>query len=128
MKAVQELVAYFDRKGQLSRRQLKKLLEDNHVAAEAPHSMNGLCGSVGATFYFRVTGVAEGQVWGTDTYTRDSLLGAAAVHAGLLKPGKAAVLRVRVVPPLKSYAGTTRHGVTTSDYGDFPECWELSAI
>ncbi len=32
MKAVQELVAYFDKRGQLSRRQLKRLLEQNFVA------------------------------------------------------------------------------------------------
>jgi LCCL domain len=128
MKAVQELVAYFDRRGQLSRRQLRRMLDQNYVASDAPSSMHGLCGSVGATFYFRVTGALEGQVWGTDTYTRDSILSAAAVHAGLVKPGQTTVLRVTVVPALKSYAGTTRNGVTTSDYGDFPECWELSAI
>jgi hypothetical protein len=128
MKAVQELVAYFDRKGQLSSRQLKTLLDKNFVASDAPFSMGGLCGTVGATYYFRVTGAAEGQVWGTDTYTRDSSLGAAAVHAGLVKPGEQAVLRVRVVPALKSYLGSTRNGVTTSEYGEFPECWTLSAI
>jgi hypothetical protein len=90
--------------------------------------MSGLCNTVGATFYFRVTGQTEGQVWGTDTYTRDSVLGVAAVHAGLVKPGDTAVLRVVVVPALKSYLGSTRNGVTTSEYGDFPECWTLSAI
>jgi hypothetical protein len=128
MKAVQELVAYFDRKGQLSSKQLKQLLDKNFVASDAPFSMSGLCNTIGATYYFRITGAAEGQVWGTDTYTRDSSLGAAAVHAGLVKPGQQAVLRVRVVPPLKSYLGSTRNGITTSEYGDFPECWTLSAI
>lgn len=128
MKAVQDLVAYFDRKGQLSRRQLRKLLELNYVASDAPMSMHTLCDKVGATYYFRITGVTEGQVWGTDTYTRDSVLGAAAVHAGLLKPGQTAVLRLVVVPPLPSYPGSTRNGVTTSDYGDFPQAWTLSAI
>ena len=128
MKAVQELVAYFDRRGQLSRRQLKKLLDQNFVASEAPGGMHGLCGTPGATYYFRVTGATEGTVWGTDVYTRDSALGVAAVHAGLLKPGETAVLRLKVAPAQKSYPGSTRHGVTTTDYGDFPECWTLSAI
>ncbi len=41
MKAVQELVAYFDKRGQLSRRQLKRLLEQNFVASDAPGSMHG---------------------------------------------------------------------------------------
>ena len=128
MKVVQELVAYFDARGKLSRRQLRKLLDQNYVASEAPSSMHGLCDKVGATYYFRITGVAEGQVWGTDTYTRDSVLGAAAVHAGLVKPGETAVLRLVVVAPLPAYPGSTRNGVTTSDYADFPHAWTLSAI
>jgi len=128
MKVVQELVAYFDQRGRLSPRQLRKLLDQNMVASAAPANMHGLCDTVGATFYFRVTGVMEGQVWGTDTYTRDSVLGAAAVHAGLVKPGETRVLRIKVVPALNAYAGSTRNGVTTSDYGEFPHAWTLSAI
>jgi LCCL domain len=128
MKAIQELVAYFDRRGQLSHRQLKSLLETSRVASDAPSSLHGMCGTVGTTYYFRVTGQAEGTVWGTDVYTRDSALGVAAVHAGLLKPGETQVLRLKVVPAPKSYPGSLRNGVTTLDYGDFPECWSLSAI
>lgn len=128
MKAVQELVAYFDKRGKLSSRQLKQLLEGNFVASDPPASLFGMCNAVGATYYFKVTGTVEGQVWGTDTYTRDSVLGAAAVHAGLLKPAETGVLRLTVVAPLNAYPGSTRHGVTTSDYGQFPEAWRLSAI
>jgi LCCL domain len=128
MKVVQELVTYFDRRGKLSRRQLRKILDDNKVAADAPSNMHGLCDVTGAVYYFRITGVVEGQVWGTDTYTRDSVLGAAAVHAGLLKPGQTAVLRMTVVAARESYPGTVRNGVTTSDYAAFPHCWQLSAI
>jgi LCCL domain len=128
MKVVQELVAYFDRRGQLSRRQLRSLLDQNYVASDAPNNMHGLCDKVGAIYYFRITGMKEGQVWGTDTYTRDSCLGAAAVHAGLLKPEATAVLRVTVVAALESYLGTTRNEVITSDYGNFPHAWKLSVI
>jgi hypothetical protein len=128
MKVMQELVAYFDSRGKLSRRQMKKLLEQSYIASDAPNNMHGLCDTVGAVYYFRITGAAEGQVWGTDTYTRDSSLGAAAVHAGLVKPEAKAVVRVTVVAPLTSYRGTARNGVTTSDYADFPHAWTLSAI
>jgi hypothetical protein len=128
MKAVQELVAYFDRKGMLSRRQLKTLLEKNFVASDAPAGMHGFCGTAGATYYFRVTGQLEGTVWGTDVYTRDSNIGAAAVHMGLVKPGETRVLRIEVVPERESYPGSTRNGVTTTDYGTFPECWRLTGI
>lgn len=128
MKAVQELVAYFDKRGKLSSRQLRKLLDQNYVASDPPGSMHGLCGTVGATFYFRVTGMLEGQVWGTDVYTRDSVIGAAAVHAGLVKPGETAVLRMTIAPSQQNYPGSSRNGVTSADYGPFAECWRLSAI
>lgn len=128
MKAVQELVAYFDKRGKLSPRQLKTLLDKNRIAGDAPSNMHGLCDVVGATYYFRVTGTTEGQIWGTDTYTRDSILGAAAVHAGLLKPGQTAVLRVTVVPPLDLYVGSTRNGITTSEYSQNFQGWTLAAL
>ena len=128
MKVVQELVAYFDRHGKLSRRQLRKLLEQNSVASDAPTNMHGLCETVGATYYFRVIGVTEGQLWGTDIYSGDSTIGAAAVHAGLLKPAQTAVLRVAVVTPPEKFPGTTRNGVTSTEYGRYQYAWRLSAI
>lgn len=128
MKAVQELVAYFDKRGQLTSRQLKKLLEQNYVASDPPGSMHNMCDVTGVTYYFRITGALEGQVWGSGPYTRDSAMGAAAVHAGLVKPGETQVLRLTVVPAEKSYPGSTSNGVTTSDYADFPHCWTLTAI
>ena len=64
MKAVQELVAYFDRRGALSPRQLRKLLDQGFLAADAPQTMIDLCDPVGATFYFRVRGAADGIALG----------------------------------------------------------------
>lgn len=128
MKAVQELVSYFDRRGKLSRKQLRKLLEQSFIASDAPASMHELSETVGTIYYFRATGVIEGQLWGTDIYTRDSTIGAAAVHAGLLKPGQTSVLRLTVVTPLENYPGSTRNGVTSAEYGSFPHAWRLSAI
>lgn len=128
MKVVQELVAYFDQRGKLSRRQLKKLLEQNFVASDAPTNMHGLCESVGATYYFRVTGTTEGQLWGTDIYSGDSTIGAAAVHAGLLAAGETGFLRVTVVHPPESFPASTRNGVTSTEYGKYQYAWTLSAI
>jgi hypothetical protein len=128
MKVVQELVAYFDRRGKLSRRQLRRLLEESQVASDAPTSMRGLCETVGATYYFRVTGVTEGQLWGTDIYSGDSTIGAAAVHAGLLKPGATDILRVTVVTPPEKFPGTVRNGVTSTEYGRYQYAWKLSRI
>jgi hypothetical protein len=59
------------------------------------------------------------SVWGTDTYTLDSSLAAAAVHAGLLRPNHRAVIRATLLPGQQSYKGTTRHGVESKDYVEF---------
>lgn len=128
MKVVQELVAYFDRRGKLSRKQLRALLEQNLIASDAPANMHGLCDTVGATYYFRVTGATEGQLWGTDIYSGDFTIGAAAVHAGLLKPSETGFLRVTVVTPPEKFEGTTRNGVTSTEYGRYQYAWRLSAI
>jgi hypothetical protein len=128
MKVVQELVAYFDRRGRLSRRQLRRLLEQHSVASDAPANMHGLCETVGTTYYFRVTGVTEGQLWGTDIYSGDSTIGAAAVHAGLLKPGETDLLRVTVVTPPEKFPGTVRNGVTSTEYGHYQYAWRLSKV
>jgi hypothetical protein len=129
MKVVHELLAHFDAKGALSSRRMLKMLDKGGLATEAPMGgMHGLCDTAGATYYFRVRGQLEGQIWGTDVYTRDSTLGAAAVHAGLLKPEETGILRVTVVPARDSYPGSARNGVTTQDYGPFPHAWVLSRV
>jgi LCCL domain len=128
MKVVQELVNYFDRKGKLSPKQLRKLLEQGFLAADAPATMHGLCDSVGTSYYFRVIGQVDGSLWGTDVYTGDSLIGTAAVHAGLIKPLEVAVLRVTVVTPPAQYTGSVRHGVTSHDFGRYGSAYRLSTI
>lgn len=128
MKAVQELVTYFDRRGMLSQRQLRKLLDQGSLAAEAPATMINLCDQIGASYYFRVRGADQGALWGTDVYTGDSHLAAAAVHAGLVKVDEMAIVKVTVVAPLPQYQGSTRHGVTSHDFSRYGTAYRLSAI
>jgi hypothetical protein len=128
MKVVQELVAYFDRRGRLSKAHLRKLLDQGFLAADAPPTMIDLCDQVGATFYFRIRGDTDGPLWGTDIYTGDSVLSAAAVHAGLVKPGQTAILKVTVVAPHSAYRGSTRHGVTSHDFGRYGAAFSLGPI
>jgi hypothetical protein len=128
MKVIQELVAYFERRGRLSRPQVRKLLEQGLLAGDAPPTMVNLCEPVGATYYFRVTGDAVGSVWGTDIYTGDSLMATAAVHAGLVQASETAVVKVTVVPPPPQYHGSTRNGVTSHDFGSYGTAYRLSSI
>lgn len=75
----------------------------------------------------QVTGVGSGSVWGSGPYTTDSTLGAAAVHAGVLKEGETAVIKVRVKADAGGYAGSTRNGVATRDWGPYQGCFEVAA-
>ena len=128
MRVMQELVAYFDRAGRLTPRQMRRLLDQGFLASDAPQTMVDLCDRVGAVYYFRVTGATSGQLWGTDVYTGDSALAVAAVHAGLVNPGATAILRVTVEQPLRAYPGSTRNGVTSHDFGPFGTAYRLSRV
>jgi hypothetical protein len=128
MKVIQELVAHFDRKGLLSREEVKALLEQGFLASDAPQRIQDLCDTPGTTYYFRVTGDTNGSLWGTDVYTGDSSLAAATVHAGILKPGETAVVRITVMSPLNHYQGSVRNSVRSHDYGHYGTAYRVDAL
>ena len=128
MKVIQELVAHFERRNQLSNDEIKALLDQGFLASDAPARIQDLCDTPGTTYYFRVTGATDGSVWGTDVYTADSSLAAAAVHAGAVKSGETAVVRVTVMPPLSQYQGSARNGVTTHDYGRYGTAYRVDRV
>ena len=76
-------------------------------------------GENGKRYAYTCPAVAEisgGAVWGTDTYTDDSSVCKAAVHAGkITMAGGTVTLEIRAGQA--TYTGSTRNGVTTSDYG-----------
>lgn len=75
-------------------------------------------GDLQGMFNVSLTGVSSGSIWGTDTYTSDSLLALAAVHAGKLSvSGTNVVLSVTLSAGLPSYVGSTRYGVTSKSFG-----------
>ena len=97
--------------------ELKNVLPD-------PGDMKGYETMLDKTFRFRVTGKGA-SCWGTDQYTTDSSVGAAAVHAGLVKIGQTAVVQVKVVLPPLNFTGTTRNGITTRNWGSYPGAFEF---
>lgn len=128
MKVIQELVAYFERRGRLTQTQIRKLLGQGLLAGDAPPNMLNLCDPIGATYYFRVTGEVTGSLWGTDVYTGDSAIAVAAVHAGLVKVGETAVVRVLVERPLTRYQGSVRNGVTSHEFGPYGTAYRLAGV
>jgi hypothetical protein len=89
-----------------------------------PGNMKGYEGMVGKTLRFEVTG-RGGSCWGTDVYTADSKLAAAAVHAGVLKLGETAIVQVKIIPPPPGFTGSSRNGITTNSWGQYPGAYEI---
>jgi beta-lactamase regulating signal transducer with metallopeptidase domain len=70
----------------------------------------------------------SGHVWGTDIYSDDSSVGAAAVHAGLLRPGEKGFVRVVLMPGQASYSGSERHGIKSENFGQWPGSFKLEKV
>lgn len=104
-----------------------------HVLPD-PGSLSQYQGQVGKTLAFRVTGAAAGAaftggpgaVWGTDLYTLDSSLALAAVHAGAVRPGQERVVRVTILGPQQNFQGSTRNGISSSPWGQFPGAFRFN--
>ena len=94
----------------------------------APPNMTGYRGQYAQVYYFTITAVTGSTIWGTDVYTDDSYLPTAVVHAGVLTNGQTGVIRVSVLPGQSSYLGSLRHGVASSDYGNWVGSYSISAV
>ncbi len=76
----------------------------------------------------KVTGAAEGSVWGSGPYTDDSAVSAAAVHAGLVKVGESADIVVKFAGPGERFTGCSRNGVTSADFSSFGGSYTLAPL
>jgi len=108
------------------------LLQPVVVAAAVPprpttFGLPGVIGrlEVGESMTLPVTGSDRGSLWGTDRYTGDSSLEAAAVHAGAVRVGERATVTVTRVPPLDRYEGSSRNGVRSGGWGSYPSCFTV---
>ncbi|HUR54855.1 MAG TPA: LCCL domain-containing protein [Gemmataceae bacterium] len=98
--------------------------DDNAPAAAAPANLMAYQNQFGKELAFTITGqqpTGQGSsVWGSDQYTLDSNLSAAAVHSGVMQPGQSGVVRVRVVVSPPQFLGTSRNGVNSATSGNSP--------
>ena len=70
------------------------------------------------------SGGTEGTIWGTGIYTDDSIIGTAAVHAGLVTFAQGGTVTIEIRPGQNAYAGSAQHGITSNSYDD----WEGSFV
>jgi len=92
---------------------------DGPATLADPGTLGGFRGQNGTVMHFEVTGSVEGSVWGDGIYSDDSMLAAAAVHAGLLREGETGVVNVEIMPGQQSYDAAERNGVASIPYGSW---------
>jgi len=97
-------------------------------AAPEIDSVYNLRGQDKPPFPVYVVGNLSGTVYGTGSYTDDSSIGTAAVHAGLLKPGEAGFVVVTLEGGKAAYVASTQNGVTSYPYGTWGGGFQLSAF
>jgi len=97
-------------------------------AQSVPKNLSGVETAPGQVLVYQVTGSTQGRVWGTDIYTADSSIAAAAVHAGLLRPDETGTIMVTVLTGSETYRGSARHGVTSSDYLSWERSYTLQRL
>jgi hypothetical protein len=98
---------------------------DAATAIADPGNLNSYQNQIGKTFAFRVTGVANNNLWGTDVYTTDSSLAAAAVHCGIVKVGQTGIVRVKIVPSPPAFQASARNGVTSNNYAMYVAAYQI---
>lgn len=64
-------------------------------------------------------------IWGTDVYTDDSPICVAAVHAGVIDASSGGGVDIELLEGRDSYEGSTRNGVTSSDWESWPRSFRF---
>lgn len=75
-----------------------------------------------------ITGTTTGPVWGTDIYTEDSNIAAAAVLAGLVAVGQKRWIGIEVVKSPNRFGGSERNGVVSMQYDFFTTAIRLREV
>ena len=116
------------------REAIRKLRRAGMTVLSYPEAGGGYGGlinyrsQVGKVLHIEVIGTNSGSIYGTDIYTDDSDLSTAAVHAGLLKVGEKGVVKVTILPGQASHVSTTRHGITSSAWSQYPGSYKVEPI
>ncbi len=71
------------------------------------------------TFVCAANGVM-GRLWGSGSYTDDSSICTAAVHAGLISAAGGGTVTIEIRPGAASYQTSTSNGVASRSYGSWP--------
>ncbi len=95
------------------------------VASCSGYDFTSYRGQNGTQIRCACPAVSGGYVWGTNVYTDDSDVCAAAVHAGAI-PASGGTVTVTLQAGRSSYTGSTRNGITTYAYGAWAGSFSVS--
>jgi hypothetical protein len=85
---------------------------------------SGFKEETGKTYKFLCPpGGAEAIIWGSDIYTADSSICTAAVHASVITMEAGGEVIIEFRPGRQVYGSTTRNGVTSKNYGEYPHSY-----
>jgi len=112
----------------IERQSAEGLARTDAPVPAAPDTLGWMPLQPGQTFDFTVTGSTQGPVWGTDLYTTDSRVAAAAVHAGALAVGETGVVRITVVESPAEHTASVRHGVSSGRWGRYRTSYRVERI
>jgi LCCL domain len=104
------------------------LVHDGLPGRDEPVRMSMFRSRVGDTLSFAIRGRDDQLVLGTTTYTDDSALETAAVHAGMLRAGQMGIVKVRVLPGQDRYEAGNQNGVRSSAYGRHIGSFRFTAV
>jgi hypothetical protein len=120
-----------DLDGALAIREHARALAPSTGAATQPAPTNLVAfasDGVGKTFSFELVGALSGPVWGTDEYTLDSHVAVAAVHAGVVRDGERAIVRVTLFDTTgRVFTGSLRNGVQSFNWTSYPIAYRFLA-
>jgi hypothetical protein len=87
-----------------------------------------IVGASGHTVVVRCpAGCGSATAWGTGTYSDDSSICTAAIHAGVIPAGAGGEVSVTIADGLPSYPPSTANGVTTSSWGSWGRSFTVAA-
>lgn len=132
---LKELQAEFMKDGQLDeamavRSRLRAMRSDLFGVKPDPGNLTDFGSSdYGKCLLFEVVGSTDGNIWGTDAYTADSRLAVAAVHAGAVRVGERALVRVTLLDGSSDvHPGSERYGIRSLDYGNYTLAFAVERV
>ncbi len=88
----------------------------------------GLDAAPGAVYGFECPASGRAAtVWGTETYTHDSAICVAAVHAGVINLTDGGVVTLTMRPGRDGYPGSVANGIASRDYGAWGHSYVFGA-